>query len=161
MKQILQNLKTGVTEVAQLPSPRAGAGQLLIHTTRTLVSAGTERMLVEFGKANWLDKARQQPDKLKNGYVICISHPGKIRPSQAGRPDRSATITRTGRTQERYCIRHDVRPPPFTKPEEFTGNCGKTMKSKTQTKGWEYIPAGYQCVVRSFKLFRESTNEGR
>jgi len=65
MKQILQNLKTGVTEVAQLPSPRAGAGQLLIHTTRTLVSVGTERMLVEFGKANWLDKARQQPDKVR------------------------------------------------------------------------------------------------
>ncbi len=65
MKQILQNLNTGVTEVAQLPSPRAGAGQLLIYTTRTLVSVGTERMLVEFGKANWLDKARQQPDKAR------------------------------------------------------------------------------------------------
>jgi predicted dehydrogenase/threonine dehydrogenase-like Zn-dependent dehydrogenase len=65
MKQILQNLKTGVTEVVQLPSPRADAGQLLIHTTRTLVSVGTERLLVEFAKANWLDKARQQPDKVR------------------------------------------------------------------------------------------------
>ena len=65
MKQILQSLKTGATEVADLPSPRAAAGQLLIHTTHTLVSAGTERMLVEFGKANWLDKARQQPDKVR------------------------------------------------------------------------------------------------
>lgn len=37
----------------------------MIHTTTTLVSAGTERMLVEFGKANWLDKARQQPDKVR------------------------------------------------------------------------------------------------
>ena len=30
-----------------------------------MVSAGTERMLVEFGKANWIDKARQQPDKVR------------------------------------------------------------------------------------------------
>jgi predicted dehydrogenase/threonine dehydrogenase-like Zn-dependent dehydrogenase len=65
MKQILQNLKTGVTEVAEVPAPCAGAGQLLIRTTHTLVSAGTERMLVEFGRANLLDKARQQPDKVR------------------------------------------------------------------------------------------------
>ena len=30
-----------------------------------MVSAGTERMLVEFGKANWIDKARKQPDKVR------------------------------------------------------------------------------------------------
>ena len=65
MKQILQNLKDGSTEVADVPSPRAGRGQLLIRTTRTLVSAGTERMLVDFGKAGFIDKARQQPDKVR------------------------------------------------------------------------------------------------
>jgi len=45
--------------------PRASRGSLLIQTTQTLVSAGTERMLVEFGKAGWIDKARQQPDKVR------------------------------------------------------------------------------------------------
>jgi predicted dehydrogenase len=40
-------------------------GDVLVHTSRTLVSVGTERMLVEFGKAGWIDKARQQPDKVK------------------------------------------------------------------------------------------------
>ncbi|HEU6456227.1 MAG TPA: dehydrogenase, partial [Roseateles sp.] len=65
MKQILQSLKTGATEVAELPVPAAGRGQLLIATAQTLVSAGTERMLVEFGKAGWLEKARQQPDKVR------------------------------------------------------------------------------------------------
>jgi len=65
VKQILQCLKTGTTEVADVPSPRGSDRTLLIHTRRTLVSAGTERMLVEFGKANWLDKARQQPDKVR------------------------------------------------------------------------------------------------
>jgi len=38
-------------------------GQLLIRTSRSLISAGTERMLMEFGKAGWIEKARQQPDK--------------------------------------------------------------------------------------------------
>lgn len=65
MKQVLQNLRDGTTEVAQVPCPRARAGQLLIRTSRTLVSAGTERMLVDFGKAGLIDKARQQPDKVR------------------------------------------------------------------------------------------------
>lgn len=65
MKQILQSFKTGVTELAQLPSPAIKEGQVLIQTTRSLVSLGTERMLVEFGKASLLQKARQQPDKVK------------------------------------------------------------------------------------------------
>jgi len=65
VKQILQSLRTGVTEVADVPAPGAARGSLLIHTARTLISAGTERMLVDFGKANLLDKARQQPDKVR------------------------------------------------------------------------------------------------
>lgn len=65
LKQILQSLKTGETEIAEVPVPRVGRGQLLISTSHTLVSAGTERMLVEFGKAGWIDKARQQPEKVR------------------------------------------------------------------------------------------------
>jgi len=65
MKQILQNIKDGGTVLTQVPCPRAGRGQVLIQTRRTLVSAGTERMLVDFGKANLIDKARQQPDKVR------------------------------------------------------------------------------------------------
>ncbi len=65
MKQVLQNLKNGSTEIAEVPAPRAGRGQLLMRTTRTLVSAGTERMMVNFGKAGLIDKARQQPDKVR------------------------------------------------------------------------------------------------
>lgn len=65
MKQVLQSLKTGATEIAAVPVPGVSRGQLLIATSTTLVSAGTERMLVEFGKAGWIDKARQQPDKVR------------------------------------------------------------------------------------------------
>lgn len=65
MKQIVQDLKNGQTILEELPAPDVRSGQVLIQTTRSLVSLGTERMLVEFGKANFIQKARQQPDKVK------------------------------------------------------------------------------------------------
>ena len=65
MKQILQSLKTGSTKVTEVPVPNVSSRSLLIKTSKTLVSSGTERMLVEFGKAGWINKARQQPDKVK------------------------------------------------------------------------------------------------
>ena len=65
MKQIIQDLKSGATILEEVPVPQVKSGYVLIKTTRTLVSLGTERMLVEFGKANLIDKARQQPDKVK------------------------------------------------------------------------------------------------
>ena len=65
MKQIIQDLKSGATILEEVPVPQVKARYVLIQTTRTLVSLGTERMLVEFGKANLIDKARQQPDKVK------------------------------------------------------------------------------------------------
>jgi threonine dehydrogenase-like Zn-dependent dehydrogenase len=65
MKQLLQSLKSGSTEIVEVPCPAAKRGQLLIRTRKTLISAGTERMLVEFGKAGWIEKARQQPEKVR------------------------------------------------------------------------------------------------
>lgn len=65
MKQIIQDLKSGATILEEVPVPQVKSGYVLIQTTRTLVSLGTERMLVEFGKANLIDKARQQPDRVK------------------------------------------------------------------------------------------------
>ncbi len=65
MKQILQSLKSGAIDVALCPRPTTAAGRLLVSTSRTLVSSGTERMLLAFGKANWLAKAQQQPDKVR------------------------------------------------------------------------------------------------
>ncbi|MFK5979022.1 MAG: bi-domain-containing oxidoreductase [Rhizobiaceae bacterium] len=65
MKQVLQNLGNGETELAVVPAPMVGSGHLLIRTSKSLVSVGTERMLVEFGKAGLIGKARQQPDKVR------------------------------------------------------------------------------------------------
>ncbi len=58
-------MKSGDTLLEEVPVPQVKAGYVLVKTSRTLVSLGTERMLVEFGKANLVDKARQQPDKVK------------------------------------------------------------------------------------------------
>ena len=65
MKQVLQNLSNGETRLVDVPCPKAGKGRLLIASRNSLVSAGTERMLVHFGKPNMIEKVRQQPDKVK------------------------------------------------------------------------------------------------
>lgn len=65
MKQVLQNISNGSSAVVQSPSPICGPGHLLIRSSASLISAGTERMLVGFGRASYLDKARQQPEKVK------------------------------------------------------------------------------------------------
>jgi predicted dehydrogenase/threonine dehydrogenase-like Zn-dependent dehydrogenase len=66
MRQIIQDLKNGATILEEVPAPIVKSGHILIQTTRSLVSLGTERMLVEFGKSNLFQKAKQQPDKVKD-----------------------------------------------------------------------------------------------
>lgn len=65
MKQIIQSLQTGATSLIEVPLAQVQEGHLLIQTYNSLVSTGTEKMLLEFGKANWLNKARQQPERVK------------------------------------------------------------------------------------------------
>lgn len=65
MKQLTHDLRTGEASLEESPRPRSAAGTVVVAATRSLVSAGTERMLVEFGKAGWVGKARQQQDKVK------------------------------------------------------------------------------------------------
>lgn len=65
MQQVIQSLADGTTSLAAVPVASPRRGELLIQSRCSLVSAGTERMLVDFGKANWIDKARQQPDKVQ------------------------------------------------------------------------------------------------
>jgi predicted dehydrogenase/threonine dehydrogenase-like Zn-dependent dehydrogenase len=63
--QVLQSLSTGAIEVADVAAPKARQGAILIETRASLISAGTERMLLDFGRANLIDKALQQPEKVK------------------------------------------------------------------------------------------------
>lgn len=65
MKQLIQNLKTGQTSLEEVPVPALRFNTILIQATHSLISLGTEKMLVDFGKASYLSKARQQPEKVK------------------------------------------------------------------------------------------------
>ena len=65
MRQLVQHLGSGRTELLAVPAPGPRSGRLLVRATRSLVSLGTERMLVEFGRGGWLSKARQQPEKFR------------------------------------------------------------------------------------------------
>jgi predicted dehydrogenase/threonine dehydrogenase-like Zn-dependent dehydrogenase len=79
MHQIIQDLKSGETLLEEVPTPRVGSGKVLIKTHRSLVSLGTEKMLVSFGQANLLQKARQQPERGKQ--VIDKMKSDGIRPT--------------------------------------------------------------------------------
>ena len=65
MRQLIQHLGSGRTELLDVPAPGPRRGRLLVRAQRSLVSLGTERMLVEFGRGGWLSKARQQPEKFR------------------------------------------------------------------------------------------------
>ena len=65
MKQLLQNLKSGETYLADVPVPEARDGQVLVRVRASVVSAGTERMLVDFAKSGLLGKARRRPDLVR------------------------------------------------------------------------------------------------
>ncbi len=65
MKKLLQSLNSGEIYHSQIPVPSNSNGEYLIRTTRSLISTGTEKMLLEFGKSNLVEKALQQPEKVK------------------------------------------------------------------------------------------------
>ena len=65
MKQLLQNVKNGKSTVEDVPVPTPREGQALVKTEASLVSAGTERMVVEFAEKSLVGKARSRPDLVK------------------------------------------------------------------------------------------------
>jgi predicted dehydrogenase/threonine dehydrogenase-like Zn-dependent dehydrogenase len=65
MKQVLQDMSAGTTYLSEAPTSGARPGALLIASRVSLISTGTERMLVDFGRASMLQKARQQPERVR------------------------------------------------------------------------------------------------
>lgn len=65
MKQVMQDLAQGATFLIDTPTPQVPATGVRVTARASLISAGTERMLAEFGKASLISKARQQPDRVK------------------------------------------------------------------------------------------------
>ena len=81
MKQILQNISNGKTDLIEVPCPKNKLGNVLIETRKTIISKGTEKMLIDFGKSSLLGKAISQPDKVKQtfGFDIAIVTTAKNR----------------------------------------------------------------------------------
>jgi predicted dehydrogenase len=63
MQQLLQSLADGRIVLEEIPVPTPAPSAILIKTSRSMLSSGTERMLLDFGRAGWIDKVRQQPEK--------------------------------------------------------------------------------------------------
>lgn len=65
MKQILQDVGTGKVSVYDVPAPSVQRGRLLVRTAASLISAGTEKLVVESGQKSLLTKAKERPDLVK------------------------------------------------------------------------------------------------
>jgi predicted dehydrogenase/threonine dehydrogenase-like Zn-dependent dehydrogenase len=65
MKQLLQSSRTGATSVVEVPVPALPSGFVLVRTMASLVSAGTERMMIQFAEKNLAQKAMARPDLVK------------------------------------------------------------------------------------------------
>ena len=62
MKQVIQSTRTGKLDVKEVPAPKAAAKEILVRTSTSLISAGTESMVVNFAKKSLLAKAKARPD---------------------------------------------------------------------------------------------------
>lgn len=68
MKQLIQSYKTGKMEVVEVPVPGCNQNGILIQTKSSLVSAGTEKMMVDLAKKSLLGKAKSRPDLVKQVF---------------------------------------------------------------------------------------------
>ena len=65
MKQVIQSARSGRLAVKDVPAPNPATGQILVRTRASVISAGTERMVVEFAKKSLAGKAQARPDLVK------------------------------------------------------------------------------------------------
>lgn len=65
MKQVSQNYKTGRIAVDEVPEPALKSGGVLVRTTRSVISLGTEGMKARESKMSYLGKAKARPDQVK------------------------------------------------------------------------------------------------
>ena len=82
MRQILQSLKNGETLLVECPSPQMQEGSVLIKSNKSLVSKGTEGMLIGFGKSGPINKIKSQPEKV-NQVIKKVKTDGLINTTKA------------------------------------------------------------------------------
>ncbi|HSV28353.1 MAG TPA: theronine dehydrogenase, partial [Candidatus Omnitrophota bacterium] len=65
MKQVIQSARTGKLALKDVPDPRVRSGAILVRTRASLISAGTERMVIDFAKKSLAGKAKERPDLVR------------------------------------------------------------------------------------------------
>ncbi|MGC3999851.1 MAG: hypothetical protein QM767_21375 [Anaeromyxobacter sp.] len=65
MNQVVQEVRSGITSVREIPAPIAPPGHVVVANARSLISAGTERYVVELARKSLIGKARQRPDQVR------------------------------------------------------------------------------------------------
>jgi len=69
MKITIQNYKSGKVSLMEVPEPEAKAGGLLVRTVASLISPGTEKLMIEMGQKSLLGKARARPDLVRQAWA--------------------------------------------------------------------------------------------
>ena len=70
MKQVVQDIRSGSTDIREIPAPIAQPGAVVVATAASLISAGTERYVVDLAKKSLLGKARSRPDQVKRVLIV-------------------------------------------------------------------------------------------
>ncbi|HUE15427.1 MAG TPA: dehydrogenase, partial [Planctomycetaceae bacterium] len=71
MQQVVQEIRSGKLGVAEVPAPLAQSGEVLIANVASVISAGTERMVIDLAKKSLLGKARERPDLVRRVIEKC------------------------------------------------------------------------------------------
>jgi predicted dehydrogenase/threonine dehydrogenase-like Zn-dependent dehydrogenase len=131
MKQLLQYLSDGRTVLVEAPPPLLRAQHVLIDAVQSLISVGTERMLVDFGKASLVSKVRQQPEKVQqvldkvrtDGLLTTVEavrsklgqpiplgycHVGVVRDSASTQFKRGDRVVSNGSHADVVCVPHNL-----------------------------------------------------
>ena len=115
MKILTQNLKSGKTDIVNVPSPTTDSNKINVTNIYSLISKGTESSIVNFGKVGWIDKARQQPDKVKD-VINKIKSSGFLETYRAVKNKLDSPMTMgysavgiTTKSYEKYNLKKGVR----------------------------------------------------
>lgn len=70
MKQVFQNPKSGKTKIEEITSPRLKKGGILVKNNFSVISAGTERGIIQLSKKSLLQKAKERPDYVQKFFML-------------------------------------------------------------------------------------------
>jgi predicted dehydrogenase/threonine dehydrogenase-like Zn-dependent dehydrogenase len=65
VRQVVQNVRNGQLEVREVPPPALQPGGVLVRTAASIISPGTEKMVLELGRKSLIGKARERPDLVR------------------------------------------------------------------------------------------------